>query len=150
MQQEKGIVPTFKKFLEMGSHILVLTSGSPMILLKPLMLIIVNFLGFQSGNKYFHIVDTFLSTCSTVNYMLKMEPMVLRALQFSKRHLLLHGFKHFKNNFIYSLMYLLLGVLYDVFGCARAHTDIRVCVCHSACRVLRPAFSASDSLLQHT
>lgn len=142
MQQEKGIVPTFKKFLEMGSHILVLTSGSPMILLKPLMLIIVNFLGFQSDNKYFHIADTFLSTCSTVNYMLKMEPMVLRALQFSKRHLLLNGFKHFKNNFIYSLMYLLLGVLYDVFGCARAHTDIRVCVCvcHSACRVLRPAF----------
>lgn len=129
MQQEKGIVPTFKKFLEMGSHILVLTSGSPMILLKPLMLIIVNFLGFQSDNKYFHIADTFLSTCSTVNYMLKMEPMVLRALQFSKRHLLLNGFKHFKNNFIYSLMYLLLGVLYDVFGCARAHTDIRVCVC---------------------
>lgn len=140
MQQEKGIVPTFKKFLEMGSHIPVLTSGSPMILLKPPMLTIVNFLGFQSDNKYFHIADTFLSACGTVNYMLKMEPMVLRALQFSRCHLLLHGFKHFKNNFIYSLMYLLLGVLYDLFGCAHAHTAIRVCVCDSACRVLRPAF----------
>lgn len=96
MQQEKSRVPTFKKFLGMWSHIPVLPSGSPMILLKPLTLISVRFFGFQSDNKYSYIADMFLRASSTVNYLFKMEPMVLKALPFSRLHLLVHGFKHFK------------------------------------------------------
>lgn len=56
-----------KKLLEIWSHILVLPPRSPMILLKPLMLITMHFFGFQNDTQYSHVADMFLRVSSTEN-----------------------------------------------------------------------------------